>query len=175
MTIQGPTLSDHLEHSKLSLFTYFDRNYAKADDHTLSSAPSSSVPSLPIVGSPQKSFMAQYHRKEKSSINKLKEYFKLPAKDLDTCNPIHWWMGWCAQFPNLFHLAHNILCIPGEWFNQPLIHALNLTSDIGSAVAIKRIFSGGWETISLHHASLQANTIHILMLACMQADTALHC
>ena len=23
----------------------------------------------------------------------VEEYFKLPAEDFDTCNPIHWWMG----------------------------------------------------------------------------------
>ncbi len=34
----------------------------------------------------------------------------------------------------------------------------------GSAVAVERIFSGGRDTISLQHASLQADTIHILML-----------
>ena len=34
----------------------------------------------------------------------------------------------------------------------------------GSAVAVERIFSGGRDTISLQRASLQANTIRILML-----------
>jgi hypothetical protein len=34
----------------------------------------------------------------------------------------------------------------------------------GSAVAVEHIFSGGRDTISLHHASLHANTIRILML-----------
>ena len=109
-----PTLSDHLEHSRSSLFNYFGRNYAKPDDRTLSLASSSSVTSLPAVGSPQKSFTARYRRKDKSSINELEEYFKLPAEDFDTCNPIHWWMGRRAQFPNLFRLACDILCIPGR-------------------------------------------------------------
>jgi len=120
------------------------------------------VTSLPIVGLPQKSFTARYRRKDRSSVNELEEYFKLPAEDFDTCNPIHWWMGRRVQFPNLFRLARDILCIPG------------------SAVAIERIFSGGRDTISLRRASLHADTIHILMLvkkrlhlARMHADTAL--
>jgi len=55
-------------------------------------------------------------------------------------------MGRRAQFPSLFCLARDILCIPG------------------SAVAVERIFSGGRDTISLRRASLQADTIRILML-----------
>jgi hypothetical protein len=84
-----PTLSDHLEHSRMKLFTYFNRNYAKTDDHTLS-VPALSIPTLLLSGSPQKSFMARYRRKEKGTINELEEYFKLPAEDFDTCNLIHW-------------------------------------------------------------------------------------
>ena len=108
------TLSDHVELSKASHFNYFDKHYANANK-PMSSAPSMPVPTTPPVeGSPQKSFTAQYRRKEKSSHNELEEYFKLPAEDFDTCNPIHWWVGRRSQFPCLFHLAHDILCIPGE-------------------------------------------------------------
>ncbi|KAF8237951.1 hypothetical protein L208DRAFT_1245147, partial [Tricholoma matsutake] len=136
----------------------------------------------PIVGSPQKSFMAQYCRKEEPSVNELKEYFKLPAEDFDACN--QFMGGWVdelrscpyAWFPNLFHLACDILCIPG------------------SAVA-EWVLSGGQDTISLCHASLNADdqhrlgldeeaaiSIHILMLVekCLhlahaKATAALHC
>jgi hypothetical protein len=44
---------------------------------------------------------------------------------------------------------------------------MRLESDLsltGSAVAVERIFSGGRDTISLRRASLQADTIRILML-----------
>ena len=54
-----------------------------------------------------KFFIAQCRRKEKASINELEEYFKLPAEDFDACNPIQWWTGQHAQFPNLFHLARD--------------------------------------------------------------------
>ncbi|KAF8799537.1 hypothetical protein BYT27DRAFT_7120574, partial [Phlegmacium glaucopus] len=42
----------------------------------------------------------------------------------------------------------------------------------GSAVAIEQIFSGGWDTISLCHASLNADTIQILMLVKKQLHLA---
>ena len=35
---------------------------------------------------------------------------------------------------------------------------------LGSAIAIERIFSSGWDTISLHCASLQPDTIRTLMV-----------
>ena len=113
-----PMLAEHLKQSKSNLFNYFHENYAHAVVSTPSSvnSPSPSVQTEPIVGSPQKSFTARYRRKEKPSVNELEEYFKLPAEDFDACNPIHWWMGRRAQFPNLFCLACDILCIPGESF-----------------------------------------------------------
>lgn len=107
-----PMLSDHLEQSKANLFDYFNDNYANAS--VLVPTPTSeSVQPAPTVGSPQKSFTSRYRRKEKLSINELEEYFKLPAEDFDACNPIRWWCGRQAQFPNLYSLACDILCIPG--------------------------------------------------------------
>jgi len=105
------TLSSHLEASKIALFKYFDEHYA-----TLPS-PTPLPPSVPVQasmdGSPQKSFTAQYRRKDKYPINELDKYFKLPAEDFDTCDPIRWWVGRRSQFPRLFQLARDILCIPG--------------------------------------------------------------
>jgi hypothetical protein len=92
------------EQSKSNLFTYFHDNYTHAAISTPPSIASPSAQTSPIMGS-QKSFTAQYHRKEKASINKLEEYFKLPAEDFDACNPIQWWMCQHSQFPNLFHLV----------------------------------------------------------------------
>ena len=110
-------LLDHLEESKASLVDYFNENYVNTGILALSPSPSRlpsiSVQSAPTVGSPKKSFTAQYHRKEKTYVNELEEYFKLPAEDFDACNLIHWWTGRKAQFPNLYCLARDILCIPG--------------------------------------------------------------
>ena len=106
-------LSSHLEQSRSDLIDHFNANYANAISVPSSSC-SASVQSLPMAaGSPQKSFTARYRRKEKNSINELEEYFKLPAEDFNSCNPIHWWIGQWAQFPNLFCMARDILCIPG--------------------------------------------------------------
>jgi hypothetical protein len=110
-----PILANHLEQSKSKLFMYFNEHYSnKAAVSTPSSVASPSMPTPPVVGSPQKSFTARYRRKEKTSVNELEEYFKLPSEDFDTCNPIQWWIGRRAQFPNLFCLSRDILCIPGE-------------------------------------------------------------
>ena len=107
-------LSSHLEKSKTKLFKHFYENYANRCSIPLP-APSAVTQPAPFDdgGSPKKSFTARYRRKEKLSINELEEYFKLNTEDFETCDPIHWWMGRHAQFPNLFCMARDILCIPG--------------------------------------------------------------
>ena len=107
------TLSTHLEDLKTSLFDYFNDNYAALHNPMPSSLPSTPVQTPPATNDlPQKSYTAQYHQKMKYSTNKLEEYFKLPPEDFQRCNPIQWWVGRQGQFPCLFQLAHNILCIP---------------------------------------------------------------
>ena len=77
---------------------------------SLTTTPSTSVaPSL----LPQKNFMVHFHQEANTVINKLDDYFKLLPENFETCNPIHWWVGQHAQFPDLFWLACDILCIPG--------------------------------------------------------------
>jgi hypothetical protein len=117
-------LSDHLEDSKSNLFDYFNANYAKGIPAPPLSLPSTHDQSAPTAtGSPQKSFTARYRRKEKSSVNELEEYFKLPTEDFDSCHPIRWWIGRRAQFPNLFCMARDMLSIPGELYLTSLIQA----------------------------------------------------
>jgi len=117
-------LSDHLEDSKSNLFDYFNANYAKGIPAPPLSLPSMRDQSAPTAtGSPQKSFTARYRRKEKSSINELEEYFKLPTEDFDSCHPIRWWIGRQAQFPNLYCMARDMLSIPGELYLASLIQA----------------------------------------------------
>jgi hypothetical protein len=177
--VNNVMLSEHLEESKSNLFIYFHDNYTHAAISTPPSVASLSAQTSPIMGSPQKSFTAQYHRKEKALINKLEVYFKLPTEDFNTCDPV-WWMGQCTQFPTLFCLARNILCIPGESFLH--LHCFSSQNIFmpGSAVAVEWVFSGGQDTISLHCASLHVDTIQILMLvkkqlhlACAKANAAL--
>ena len=111
-----PILLELLEQFKPNIFDYFHNNYGHTSVLTLPSLPSPSIQMSPTLGSLQKSFTARYCRKDKAAINELDEYFKLPAEDFDACNPIHWWMGRKAQFPNLFCLPRDILCIPDESF-----------------------------------------------------------
>ena len=71
----------------------------------------------PIIGDKKKSYTARYSQKEnleKRTTNELEEYFKLPAEDFEVCNPIQWWVDRRHQFPHLFQLARDILCIPGK-------------------------------------------------------------
>jgi hAT family C-terminal dimerisation region len=113
------SLSTYLKSSKQNLYEYYETNYA--GQHSAPSQMRDSVPgpsseaSAPPHSShsPQKNFTSRFQRKAKTAINKLNEFFKLPQEDFKTCNPIHWWIGRCAQFPNLFWLARDILCIPG--------------------------------------------------------------
>ena len=116
------TLAEHLESSKSTLFDYFHKYYM--NKATPDSSPSSTMaPPLVLspsqsmsstLGSLKKSFTARYHWKDKPAVNELEEYFKLPLEDFDACDPIWWWISQWAQFPNLYCLACDILCIPGE-------------------------------------------------------------
>ena len=112
-----PVLRNYLEESKTNLIAYYKENYAAEEALTPTPiTPSSSQQSL--SGSPQKCFTSRYRNKSKASVNELEEYWKLPIEDFETCNPIQWWMGRRAQFPKLFKLACDILCIPGAYSNS---------------------------------------------------------
>jgi len=45
-----------------------------------------------------------------------------------------------------------------------MLNEINFSYSEGLAVAVKHIFSGAHDTISLQHASLKPKTIHTLML-----------
>ena len=158
-------LAEYLESSKTNLYEYYETHYA--NKHSVPSQAIDPVPgpsSSSAPRSPQKNFTSRFQRKAKVSTNELDEFFKLSQEDFDTCNPIHWWLGRRAQFPNLFWLARDILCIPGAdilIFIEPFETE---TVILGSAVAVERIFSGGRDTISLRRASLRPETIKVLML-----------
>ena len=52
------------------------------------------------------------------NIDEIDEFFKLPPESF-AVDPIHWWAGRRAQFPNLSHLARDILSIPGMFNYLP--------------------------------------------------------
>jgi len=86
------TLSNHLEDLKTNLFSYFDENYP-LHCPTPSPPPSTPAQALSINGLPLKSFTTRYRQKLNYSTNELEEYFKLPAEDFQSCNPIQCWVG----------------------------------------------------------------------------------
>jgi hypothetical protein len=108
---------------------------------------------------------ARHPTKEREVVDELQQYYMLPREDFDLCDPIEWWFGRRALFPNLFLLVRDILTIPGTSFG---VHCFFLFLFIfllvGSAAAVEPIFSGGWATISLRRASLKLETIRTLMI-----------
>ncbi|KAG6889170.1 hypothetical protein C0992_006217 [Termitomyces sp. T32_za158] len=126
-------LSAYLEDAKRKLQDYYQANYA-SQTATLFQAQSPLPPT-------NFSFTACYKNKSRQILNKLDDSFKLTPESFDTCNPLKWWFGRRAQYPNLYCIARDILAIPGQY---TLSVALNTCSDmaLGSAVAVERISQG---------------------------------
>ena len=117
-------LSGYLEYTKSKLQSHFKQNYPRPSPSTqpsaLSSGPSlSSISSSSISdistpsGSPQKNFTARFQRK-RIAPDELLEFWSLPQEDFDTVDPLEWWLGRRAQFPQLYRLARDIFSIPGK-------------------------------------------------------------
>ena len=111
--------------------------------------------------------MARYKKRACPFLDEIEEFFKLPQESFEKCDPIQWWAGRRAQFPNLSRLARDILSIPGTNLtcgSSLITCALSCLFFADSAVAVEHIFLGRQDTISLRHTSLKADTIHTLML-----------
>jgi hypothetical protein len=165
-------LSSYLESSKSNLQAYFKEKYPRPSPESspLSLAPSlSSVSSsssssvLTALGSPQKNFTARFRRK-RAAPDELLEFWSSPQEDFDMVDPLQWWLGRRAQFPQLYCLARDIFSIPGMLLFITSYYMTTNEHFPGSAVAVEHIFSGGRDTISLRRASLKPETIRILML-----------
>ena len=115
-------LSIHLEMAEADLQEYFKDNYPSPQASlenprhlvyatiSLSSIASSSSSS----GSPQKNFTARMQHK-RTPTDELTEFWNLPQEDFDACDPIQWWHGRRAQFPQLYRLVRDIFSIPGTY------------------------------------------------------------
>ena len=102
-------LLTYLEDSHSCLDQFFKQNYVKAKYGTTLSATGSTSSVGPAVGSPKKvNFTARYQKKDCLQVDELEEYFKLPCEDFDSCDPLKWWLGRRAQFPNLYRLVCDI-------------------------------------------------------------------
>ena len=115
-------LAVHLETAKADLQEYFKVNYlspqAAAENpyQSLSATTSfSSITSSSTSGSPRKNFTARFQCR-RTPTNELTEFWNLQQEDFDTCDPLQWWHGHRAQFPQLYRLVCDILSIPGNYF-----------------------------------------------------------
>ena len=115
-----PDLSVHLETAKADLQEYFKVNYLSPQasmensHHSLSATTSlSSITSSSSSGSPQKNFTARFQHR-RTPTNELTEFWSLPQEDFVTCDPLQWWHGRRAQFPQLYRLVCDIFSIPGN-------------------------------------------------------------
>ena len=114
-------LAVHLEKAKADLQEYFNGNYLSLQASVGNSCRSlaattslSSITSSSSSGSPQKIYTARFQRKH-TSTDELTEFWNLPQEDFNTCDPLRWWHGRRAQFPQLYHLVRDIFSIPGNY------------------------------------------------------------
>ena len=142
---EGDTLlCTYLEESKVKLEAHYRAGYAKplisASGPPLTAQSLTSSISSTSARSPQKvDFTSRYSKRMHLNVDEIDEFFKLPPKSF-AVDPIHWWAGRRAQFPNLSRLARDILSIPGV---SQLPHFMYQCHDCkGLAVAVERIFSG---------------------------------
>ncbi|KAF5347670.1 hypothetical protein D9758_013709 [Tetrapyrgos nigripes] len=128
---------------------------------------------LSTVNSSQSSLsMIAFSAAQTSPQDELDKYFHFtshPSKM--TVDPLEWWHARRDQFPNLYCLACDVLCIPGK-FSSIIAGQILISFYLGSAVAIERVFSGGRDTISLRRSSLKADTIQALMVVKAQLKMA---
>ena len=95
-------LRTHLEESKAKLEAHYRAHYAKLISTPVSAQSSTSSMS---VHSPQKvDFTSHYNKRMRLNIDEIGEFFKLLPESF-AVDPIQWWVGQRAQFPNLSCLA----------------------------------------------------------------------
>jgi len=105
-------LRTHLEESKAKLEAHYRADYAKPISMPVTAQSSMSSIS---ARSPQKiDFTSRYNKRTRLDIDEIDEFFKLPPESFSV-DPIQWWAGRRAQFPNLSRLARDILSIPGAF------------------------------------------------------------
>jgi len=111
-----PDLQDDMELAKNRLEMHFNIWY-----NTSTAVADVTSTSADNQRSPRKDFAAHYAKKQASPAerNELREYFRLthePA-DFKTTDALEWWHTHRETFPNLYHLAWDILCIPGMFIH----------------------------------------------------------
>jgi hypothetical protein len=139
---QALYLSTHLETAKANLARYFKENYLSsqpsephhptipltttASTSSIASTTSRATPAT--SASPQKNFTARYRRKH-AARDELQEFWNLQQEEFETCDPLQWWLGRKAQFPNLYRLSRDIFSIPGKFSFIRINSVLQLTTN----------------------------------------------
>jgi hypothetical protein len=112
------TLLSYLDNAKDLLTTHFHQYYAHKVQSLKKNLSDESVAANANPGSknkePKFNFTARYSKKDRQTFDELEEYLKLHPEDFGSCSPFQWWQGRRAQFPNLYHLATDVLSIPGN-------------------------------------------------------------
>jgi hypothetical protein len=105
-----PELLVDLDFSKAALQSHFDTVYAKPTSN--SAAVDVTTPESPT----KFDFTSRYNKRAIAAENELAEYFRLTVTPEPwTVDPLQWWYSRREQFPNLYLLVRNVLCIPGTF------------------------------------------------------------
>jgi hypothetical protein len=102
-----PILLADLEKSKSLLRKFYNENYAA------SPARSEDINNVRPNPSHTSDFTARYEAIIPDVVDELEEYIKVKRKDFRKCDPLRWWRSQREDWPNLYRLACDILCIPG--------------------------------------------------------------
>jgi hypothetical protein len=103
-----PGLLTDLERSKGLLEEHYEKHYATPLTR------SEDADEIHPMDSHTSDFTLRYASINPEVIDELEEYFKIKRKDFKKCNPLRWWRGQRSEWPNLYRLACDVLCIPGS-------------------------------------------------------------
>lgn len=108
-----------IDFAKTQLEQRYQSDYHRSPRPLPSTTTSQLVTAGQSNASPQKvNFTSRYKQRTPATRNELEEFFKLPQEDFDTCNPLKWWAGRVAQFPNLSKFARDLFGAPGTYHDS---------------------------------------------------------